>query len=130
MSWKPSSEVLSIVNSMQASPAEAAAKLLVLADKSPDQPEIRVLHAIALRLQGKLQDSVQTLSQMIERFPELALAHREQGINLFAKGQLPEAIRALEEAIRLQPQDPGGGPHAPKNGIGHIPPSPRPPAFP
>lgn len=106
MARQLSAEVMAIANLMQASPVHAGEKLLKLSEASPDQPEIRALYAIALRLQGKLHDSVQTLNQLIAQVPDFALAYREQAINLLTSGQLDEATDVIEKAIELEPRDP------------------------
>ncbi len=61
---------------------------------------------LALRLQGRVDESIAEMREAIRIYPEYARAHRDLGSDLITKGDLPEAIRSLQTALRLAPRLP------------------------
>ena len=53
--------------------------------------------------QGKLDDSIQTLQNVIRAAPENAFAHYQMGLALEQKGKTQEAQNELREAVRYSP---------------------------
>ena len=72
----------------------------------PDEVNSQFVVAAALRAQGHDQDALQRLSTLVARAPDFALAQQELGFALAASGRLFPAIKALQDAVAIQPQMP------------------------
>ncbi len=73
-----------------------------LADK-PADPQMRFFRGMIQRSQGKLEAALETFVQLTEDYPELPEPHNNLAAIYAAKGQYPQAQKALEMAIKTKP---------------------------
>lgn len=86
---------------LRTDPAQAqhrAHKILV--DK-PGEKNARLLVAMADRRQGRNEEAISSLSQLVKDQPGFAPAFEELGLALVAQGRWPDAETALEAAVTL-----------------------------
>ncbi len=69
----------------------------------PDDANFLCLSARALTRLGRLDDADREVEKALSLFPEFDRAHEVQGDLLLAKGDLPAAAGAFEEALKLNP---------------------------
>ena len=73
--------------------------------RAPHFPAAYVRRADALLRLGRWSQARDSYSAAIERDPELVLAHRGLGQAAILLGDVPNAIKHLEQAARLEPED-------------------------
>ncbi|TVP62556.1 MAG: tetratricopeptide repeat protein [Nodularia sp. (in: Bacteria)] len=86
------------------SPERVNNKVQKLAQFGGSQPEERsqlIQQANALSSQGDFTGAEENLRKLIKKFPRYAFGHFELGNVLFRQDQAEEAIKAYQEAIRL-----------------------------
>lgn len=69
----------------------------------PDDANFLCLSARALTRLGRLDEATRDIDKALSLFPEFERAHEARGDLLIAKGELPAASEAFEEALRLDP---------------------------
>lgn len=73
-----------------------------LTDK-PADPQMRFFKGMIQRSQGKLDAALDTFIKLTEDYPELPEPHNNLAALYAAKGQYPQALKALEMAIKTKP---------------------------
>ena len=71
--------------------------------KSSDSPQWRLLRSQVLAGQGKTQDAIELLQNLIQEFPELPEPYNNLGVILAAQGQFDAAANAIKSAIQARP---------------------------
>jgi tetratricopeptide (TPR) repeat protein len=84
-------------------PAAAEREARRVLDRSPGEPNARLVLAAALRRQGRAADAVALIEPLIQAAPSVGLAQFEFGVALADIGRHEDAIAALKAATRLQP---------------------------
>ena len=76
-------------------------KTLALARDSDSQPG--VAYGLFLVRQGRFEEAVAPLQEVLQRFPESADAHTHLGRALLERGQIEASTAHLERAVAMQP---------------------------
>lgn len=87
--------------------ASKPAEALTVADqrlvKTPRDPQLRFLRAVAQTDLGKTDAAIASLTELTQEYPELAEPYNNLGVLYAAQNQLDKARAALESAIRVNP---------------------------
>jgi tetratricopeptide (TPR) repeat protein len=97
-------EIMEIGRIMESDPVEAEARARAFLDSSKGDVNGIYLLGVSLRLQDRLEESVQVLHEAIHQAPDFPVAHQELGIALHTIGRVNEAKTALKEAVRIEPR--------------------------
>lgn len=73
----------------------------------PDHLEVLFSLALAYQQVGRFHESLNTLDTLIETHPQLSILHNQRGLALRGLARDPEAKRAFEESLRINPADTG-----------------------
>ena len=84
---------------------EAIAEYDRCIEKNYIPAEMLVMRGVAKKRAGRLDEADQDFLLSISIDPKLAIAHANRAEILRSKAQMREAIRAYEEAVRLQPEN-------------------------
>ena len=84
-------------------PAEAEAAAYQLLAAIPGQRDLLYLHAVALRLQQKIPAALAALVALEEAYPTYPRLFQERGHCHVAQRNAPDAIKAFERAVELNP---------------------------
>lgn len=71
--------------------------------QQPRDPQMRLLRGVILKQQGDMQAARESFESLTREFPELPEPHNNLAVLQAAEGRLPDALRSLEMAIRLNP---------------------------
>jgi tetratricopeptide (TPR) repeat protein len=83
--------------------AEALAEARARLADAPDNRDLRLIEASALRHLGRTVESLASLDRLIELHPRFSLLHQERGLCHVARKDAPAAIAALLRAVNLNP---------------------------
>ena len=82
----------------------AMSQFRVILDRSPDLVQVRLMVAMILLNQQRLDDSIAELQKIIKENDRIALAHNMLGNAFMAKGMFTEGMRELNRATELDPK--------------------------
>jgi Flp pilus assembly protein TadD len=85
--------------------AEAEAKFLEVAEKSPNNPSALSNLAVAQYQQGKLNEAQVTIEKCIAAAPEDSYAYSVLGVIQYKQGQFDKAINALTKSLSFNPKN-------------------------
>jgi len=88
---------------LQKDPALAAEQAREILKAVPHHPRARLILGSAQRLAGKAHAAIEILAPLVLEQPRSAPAHLELGIAMAEGGRMREAVAALRDAARLQP---------------------------
>ena len=92
-------------NFLQTGEAESAEAVCAdLLDQRPEDANVLCLSARALIKLGRFDEANARIERALSRFPEFAIAHEVRGDLLFARGEMPAAAEAYQQAIKLNPK--------------------------
>jgi tetratricopeptide (TPR) repeat protein len=86
--------------------SKAEETLKHLAERFPKSAEVQETLAVALDIEGKLEEATSHFQQAARLEPHSARAHLNLGANFFRRGKLPAAQLEFETALKLRPADP------------------------
>jgi len=87
-------------------PDERLRLLIEAANANPNRSDILLNLGIEYRKQSQHHESQSVLKKAVLLEPKLSVLHRELGVTYGKKGDLDAAVESLEEAVRLDQNDP------------------------